>query len=68
MSTVGMSIAHSGRMNTATPENQGQSTSGEKPTDQCDDAELESIPEESEFEPTIRKLELPVRPRGVLAE
>jgi hypothetical protein len=32
------------------------------------DDRTEKVPEESEFKLTVRKLEMPVRPRGVLAE
>jgi len=39
----------------------------EKPTDEVPDA-TETDAGEGEFKLTVRKLEMPVRPRGVLAE
>jgi hypothetical protein len=39
----------------------------EKPTDELTDAPQKDLGE-GEFKVTVRKLEMPVRPRGVLAE
>jgi hypothetical protein len=40
----------------------------EKPTDELPDHQPEADAGEGEFKLTVRKLEMPVRPRGVLAE
>jgi hypothetical protein len=46
-----------------------QNISDEKPTTDAAEQTTESTPEgEGEFKLTVRKLEMPVRPRGVLAE
>ncbi len=39
-----------------------------EPKDGVEPASTEAAAEESEFKVTVRKLEMPVRPRGVLAE
>jgi hypothetical protein len=45
--------------------NEEQKTDAEKPSEE---SETKDTATEAEFDLTIRKLELPVRPRGVLAE
>jgi hypothetical protein len=40
----------------------------EKVSKQSEETTAEETPGEGEFKLTVRKLELPVRPRGVLAE
>jgi len=40
----------------------------EKPSDDLQDHQPETDAGEGEFKLTVRKLEMPVRPRGVLAE
>jgi hypothetical protein len=45
-----------------------QRTEAERPSDEPEDGKTKDSAVEAEFELKIRKLELPVRPRGVLAE
>jgi hypothetical protein len=47
--------------------NENNSTQIDKPADDADN-QHESPATEAEFKVTVRKLEMPVRPRGVLAE
>jgi dihydroneopterin aldolase len=48
--------------------NENQNSPIEKAADEVTDSQQESPPAEGEFKVTVRKLEMPVRPRGVLAE
>jgi hypothetical protein len=50
-----------------TVNNDNQTTQIDKPADDTD-TQPESPAGEGEFKVTVRKLEMPVRPRGVLAE
>jgi hypothetical protein len=45
-----------------------QPTDTERRSDEPEDGKTKETAVEAEFELTIRKLELPIRPRGVLAE
>jgi hypothetical protein len=51
-----------------TVNNDNQNAQIEKPADEVTENHQESPAVEGEFKVTVRKLELPVRPRGVLAE
>lgn len=45
-----------------------QQSQVEKVSQESEEGREGSAPEEGEFKITVRKLEMPVRPRGVLAE
>jgi hypothetical protein len=51
-----------------TVNNDNQTTQIEKAAEDLTDNQQESPAGEGEFKVTVRKLEMPVRPRGVLAE
>jgi hypothetical protein len=51
-----------------TVNNDNQSMQIEKAAEELTDTPQESPAAEGEFKVTVRKLEMPVRPRGVLAE
>jgi hypothetical protein len=51
-----------------TMNNEKQSTDREGRSDEPEERKTNDTGTEAEFDLTIRKLELPVRPRGVLAE
>jgi hypothetical protein len=48
--------------------NEEQPTNAEGRSDELEESKTKDTATEAEFDLTIRKLELPVRPRGVLAE
>jgi hypothetical protein len=48
--------------------NEHENQSGEKPVDESSTTQTETTSSDGEFKLTVRKLEMPVRPRGVLAE
>jgi len=48
--------------------NENESNQAEKPSNELNGEQQESPAAEGEFKVTVRKLEMPVRPRGVLAE
>jgi hypothetical protein len=52
----------------STMEPDDENRTDEKPTTQEDGDGVEMNPDRDEFEISVRRLELPVRPRGVLAE
>jgi hypothetical protein len=49
-------------------ERDNQISTDDKPTTEAAEQTGEAGTEESEFKLTVKKLEIPVRPRGVLAE
>jgi len=51
-----------------TVSNETKNSQLEKPAEDLADEQQESPAAEGEFKVTVRKLEMPVRPRGVLAE
>jgi hypothetical protein len=51
-----------------TVSNENESNKVEKPSNEMTDEQGESPAADGEFKVTVRKLEMPVRPRGVLAE